>query len=537
MSTTNGAHLLVRALREAGVTRLFSLSGNQILPIYDACIDEHVAVTDTRHESAAAHMADGWAKVRDEPGVCLVTAGPGHTNTVTGIANAMASETPVLWMSGASERETAGMGAFQELDQAAIARAVCKAAWTVERADDIPSFVSRAWRTMLEGRPGPVYLGLPADVLGGSASAGADQIQPWTFRPPLRFADVSLIHASLSLLSSADRPLILASPSVARGETGLRLREFSERTTVPWMSLESSRGAADPALNGAGAVISQSDTVMLIAPQDFIVKFGRKEVFADGARIIHVVPDPDEIGRNSPVTLGVAGDAGAVLSQLIAGTGAEKWDHRGWAAEIRSIRETNRERMESNCELNDGPIHPLRLATELRSALPPGSLVAQDGGEFSQWMRWGLSGADFMPLLHGKFGSIGSAIPLAIGGALAQPGTPSFAILGDGTFGFHGMEFDTAVRHQVPIVAIVGNDAAWAAERHRQVRIYGEDRVVASDLLPTRYDEVVKALGGHGEYVQRPDEIRPAIERALASGKPACINVMIRSVPSPAALP
>ncbi len=537
MSTTNGAHMLARALREAGVTRLFSLSGNQILPVYDACLDEDLSVTDTRHESAAAHMADGWAKVRDEPGVCLVTAGPGHTNAVTGVANAMASETPILWLSGASERQTAGMGAFQELDQAGIARAVCKAAWTVERAEDIPQFVARAWRTMQEGRPGPVYLGLPADVLSDTVDGDANQMQPWAFRPPLRFADLALIHASLSLLAKATRPLILASPSVERGEVGSRLREFSRRTTIPWLALESSRGAGDPAFNGAGAAISQADVVLLIAPQDFIVKFGRAGVFADGCRVIHVVPDAEEVGCNTPVTLGVSGDAGAVLSQFITEAGREKWNHLGWSGEIASMRHSARQRLESAAPLDEHPIHPLRLATEFREILPEGALVAQDGGEFSQWMRWGLSGAEFCPLLHGKFGSIGSAIPLAIGGSLAQPGIPSFAILGDGTFGFHGMEFDTAVRHNVPIVAIVGNDASWAAERHRQVRIYGEDRVVASDLLPTRYDQVVEALGGYGERVERIEEIRPAIQRALQSGKPACVNVMIRSVPSPAALP
>lgn len=537
MSITDGAHLLAGALREAGATRLFTLSGNQILPIYDACLDEQLAVTDTRHESAAAHMADAWAKVRNEPGVCLVTAGPGHTNTVTGIANAMASETPVLWLSGASDRATAGMGAFQELDQAAIANEVCKAAWTVERASDIPSFVARAWRTMLQGRPGPVYLGLPADVLGETISRDRSLLQPWAFYPPIRFAELSLIHACLSLLATGERPMILTSPSVSRGESGELLREFAARTTIPWLALESSRGIGDPAFNGAGAAIARADTVLLIAPQDFIVNFGRKGVFAESAHVIHVVPDPDEIGKNVPVTLGIAGDAAAVLSQLSAEAGREKWNLGGWAGEVDALRENGRRSLASFAGSDDVPIHPLRLAAELRSMLPEGALVAQDGGEFSQWMRWGLSEAEFVPLLHGKFGSIGSAIPLAIGGALACPGTPTFAILGDGTFGFHGMEFDTAVRHDVPIVAIVGNDAAWAAERHRQVRLYGEERVVASDLLPTRYDEVVRALGGHGEHVQRPEEIRPALERALASGKPACVNVMIRSVPSPAALP
>lgn len=537
VSTVTGAHLLVRALRDAGVKRLFTLSGNQILPIYDACLDAGLAVTDARHESAAAHMADGWSKTRHEPGVCLVTAGPGHTNAVTGIANAMASETPILWLSGSSERTTFGMGGFQELDQAAIATHVCKAAWTVQRAESIPGFVSRAWRTMLEGRPGPVYLGFPSDVLSEAVTGDQMPVQPWAFQPPLRFADLALIHAALSILSSAKRPLILTSPSVPRGDSGDRLRDFSTRTTIPWMALESSRGIGDPALNGSGAAIGRADAVLLIAPEDFIVKFGGQKVFAAGARVIHVVPDPDEIGRNTPVTLGISGDAHAVLSQLAAEMGKEKWNHRSWAAEVDGLRESGRARYRQFACDDSTPIHPLRLASELRAVLSPGSLVAQDGGEFSQWMRWGLAGADFQPLLHGKFGSIGSAIPLAIGGALARPGTPAFAILGDGTFGFHGMEFDTAVRHNVPFVAIIGNDAAWAAERHRQVRIYGEDRVIASDLLPTRYDEVVRALGGHGELVERPDQIRPALQRAMNCGKPACVNVMIRSVPSPAALP
>ncbi|HEX3722813.1 MAG TPA: thiamine pyrophosphate-binding protein [Nitrolancea sp.] len=533
----NGAHLLARALRDAGVARLFSLSGNQILPIYDACLDEEIAVTDTRHESAAAHMADAWAKVRGEPGVCLVTAGPGHTNTVTGIANAMASETPVLWLSGASEQATVGLGGFQELDQVAVARPVCKAAWTVERASDIPVFVGRAWRTMLEGRPGPVYLGLPSDVLTETIPDSNTHLQEWTFRPALRFAEPSLIQASISLLHDAASPLILVSPSVARGEAGARLRQLGERTGIPYLVLESARGLADPAYNGVGAAVAKADVILLVAPQDFMVRYGRGDVFAEGARVIHVAPRSADVGRNAPVTLGVAGDAAAVLTQLADAATTILWSHKLWAKDVAALRSANRHEMEPFERSEETPIHPLRVAAELRAMLPPGSQVAQDGGEFGQWMRWGMAGASFTPLLHGKLGSIGSAIPLAIGAAVANPGTPTFAVLGDGTFGFHGMEFDTAVRHSIPFVAVVGNDASWAAERHRQVRIYGEDRVVASDLLPTRYDEVVRGLGGHGEYVVRPEEIRPALERALASGRPACVNVMIQSIPSPAALP
>jgi acetolactate synthase-1/2/3 large subunit len=185
-------------------------------------------------------------------------------------------------------------------------------------------------------------------------------------------------------------------------------------------------------------------------------------------------------------------------------------------------------------ESDEGPIHPLRLAAEARAALPPEAIVSQDGGEFGQWARWAFGGNAGQTLVNGTFGMIGPAIPFAIGAALARPGAPSVALLGDGTFGYHALEFDTAARHGLPIVAVVGNDAGWAAERHRQVALYGPDRIVASDLLPTRYDQVVTALGGHGEFVRATAELRPALRRALASGRPACVNVLIQSLPSPA---
>lgn len=537
MATMSGARLLARALRRAGAERIFSLSGNQILPIYDACLDVGIAITDTRHESAAAHMADGWARLRDAPGICLVTAGPGHTNAITGVANAMAAEVPLLWLSGAAERATAGKGGFQEIDQLSLAAPVCKAAWLPERAEDIPLLVARAWRIMLEGRPGPVHLSLPSDVLSEAGADTSDELPASAFQPAPRFPDPALVDQTIALLAQAERPLILASPSVARGTAGEQLQTLGERTRIPWLPLESARGLADPVLNGLGAAVAQADAVLLLAPQDFVIRFARPETFAPGATIIQVAPEPAELGRNAPISLGLAGDVASVLAQLAEAAAEHRWQNQKWRDELANLRREQRAGLEPFSRSDETPIHPLRVAAELAELLPPGATLVEDGGEFGQWMRWGLAESEVTTLLHGKLGAIGGAIPLAIGAAIARPESPTIVILGDGTFGFHGMEFDSAVRHGVPIVAIAGNDAAWAAERHRQVALYGEARVVASDLLPTRYDEVVRALGGHGELVERPEQLRPALERALASGCPACLNVMIQSVPSPAALP
>jgi acetolactate synthase I/II/III large subunit len=524
-----GAAVLVRALKAAGVERIFTLSGNQILPIYDACLDEAIAITDTRHEGAAAHMADAWARLRGVPGVCLVSAGPGHTNALTAVLNARLAESPVLWLSGGSDRATFGQGGFQELDQPGIAAHACKAAWRVEEARELPAFVARAWATMLSGRPGPVHLTLPADLLAGpvDGAVGSGELS----QPLAREADPEAIGQTLAVLAAAERPLVLVSPSVARGAAGAALAAFGAATGIPAFTIDSPRGLTDPALHDAGAIFRAADAILLLAPQDYAVGFAGPKAFDPQAVVIQVAPAASEPGR---AAIGLVGDAAAVLAQLHASAAAHVWGTGAWRARLDAARADGRARFAA-CERSDEtPIHPLRLLAEVRALLPPDAAVTIDGGEFAQWARWAFGDWSGPVLVNGKLGMIGPAIPFAIGAASARPAAPAVAFLGDGTFGYHALEFDTAVRHNVPFVAIVGNDATWAAERHRQVAFYGPDRVVASALLPSRYDQVVSALGGYGEFVQRPAEIRPAVERALASGKPACVNVLVASVPSPA---
>lgn len=535
MSGVTGATILVGALRGAGVERLFTLSGNQILPVYEACLDAGIAVTDTRHEAAAAHMADAWARLQGEPGVCLVSAAPGHANAVTAIANAATSESPVLWLSGGADRAGRGRGGFQEFDQLGVAAPVCKAAWRVDDVRELPGLVARAWRLMLEGRPGPVHLTLPGDLL----AEGVDNPPPAPaaddFRPRLRTADPALVDRALDRLAGARRPVVLASPAATAAGAGEQLRAFGAATGLPWFELNSPRALNDPALQGLAATLRGADVVLLLAPQDYVVAFAGPGAFAPDATLIQVAPDAAELGRNAPPALGLEGDLGPVLRQLLDGAAERGWDTGTWQGELAAARAAGRARYAEAERSDERPLHPLRLATEVRSLLPPDTVVIEDGGEFCQWARWAFGDWTGPTLLNGKLGMIGPGIPFALAAALARPGTPPVAFVGDGTFGFHGMEFDTAVRHGLPFVAIVGNDAAWAAERHRQLSKYGPGRIVAGDLLPTRYDEVARALGAWGECVREPGELRPALERALASGRPACVNVFIRSVPSPAA--
>jgi acetolactate synthase I/II/III large subunit len=535
MSNPTGADVLVQELERLGVERIFTLSGNQILSIYDACLDHGIAVTDTRHEAAAGHMADAWARLRGEPGVCLVSAGPGHTNALTSILNARASESPVLWLSGGSDLAVAGRGGFQEIDQVGLASAACKAAWYVRSASELPALLARAWQVMQEDRPGPVHLTLPADLLarpvGGEISPG----DKGTGEPNGSVIDPDLVHRALSILASASRPLFLASPSAVRGKTGQAVARLSARTGIPCFPVESPRGLTDPAWHHQGQLVSEADAVLMLAPFDFAVAFGGPKSFGSGCSIVQIAPASRKPGESPSIALALTGDAGSILGHLLSRCDDFTWDALAWRERLAARRSTALDELRPFAESDESPIHPLRLATELRNVLPTGAIIAQDGGEFAQWVRWAFGGTDFSTLVNGKLGMIGPSIPFAIGAALARPDVPAVACLGDGTAGYHIMEFDTAIRHRIPFLAIVGNDAAWAAERHRQIALYGPERLVAADLLPSRYDEVVRALGGHGEYVERPDEIRPALERALASGLPACVNVRIQSVQSPAA--
>jgi acetolactate synthase-1/2/3 large subunit len=522
-----GAELLVDALGGHGVKTLFSLSGNQILSVYDATIDRGISIIHTRHEAAAVHMADGWGRLTETPGVALVTAGPGHLNAVSALYSAYMAESPLVLLSGHAPRAQRGKGAFQEIDQVGAVRPVVKAAWVAESSEGLADDIARAFAIAASGRPGPVHVSLPGDLL--EAKVSESQGAPPPMRTDPARAPDALLRRMLDVLSDAKRPLILLGPAMARTRRRKSVDRFSELTGIPALVMESPRGVNDPALHAATGCLPQADVVLLLgkAP-DYSVRFGQPPAFAPGARVLRIDVD---VASSDRVTISAAADPAAAIQDLTVAARDRAWQRSAWAEEVEAARAAWPSGWATMSRSDAQPIHPLRVCAALQPLLQQGALLVADGGEFGQWAQAGLEAQTRM--INGLSGSIGSAIPLALAAKVAEPQRGVLAVLGDGTFGFHAMEMDTAVRYGLPIVTIIGNDARWNAEHQLQRQHYGDRRTVGCELLPTRYDEVVKAMGGHGELVERAQDLAPALARAFASGKPACLNILIDGVTAP----
>jgi len=526
-----GAAFLVDTLVAAGVEQVFTLSGNQILSVYDAAIGKPLALYHTRHEAAAVHMADAFARLTDRPGVALVTAGPGHLNALGALYGALMEESPVVLLSGASPRAQRGLGAFQEIDQAAAARPVTKAAWVAEDAARLGDDMARALEIAVSGRPGPVHLSLPGDLLEASASAGAPAI-PRALAPGA--TSETIASEVLALLAEAKRPVIVAGAGMARGRRWLAVERLARTVGAPALPSESPRGLHDPWLHGANACLADADVVLLLGKAlDFSLRFGREPGFAAGCRFVEVTAEP--VASSARVALAVVADPATVAEQLTSAARGSAWPATGWADEVRRVRAATPSAWQALRESTRTPMHPLAVCAALQPLVDDGAVLVADGGEFGQWVQAGVEAP--VRLINGPSGSIGSAIPMAVAARLVHRDRPVIAALGDGTFGFHPLELDTALRYALPIVAVVGNDARWNAEHQLQLQHYGADRAVACALLPTRYDRVAEALGGHGEHVERPEQLRAALGRAVASGKPAVVNVVIDGVPAPTFAP
>ena len=528
--TDTTASRLVEALIAAGVRRLFSLSGNQIMSVYDATIGREIEIVHTRHEAAAVHMADAWGRLTGEPGVALMTAGPGHLNAISALYVARMAESPMVMISGHAPFNQLGRGAFQEVDQVGTAAGVTKAAWRIDAAGRIESDLRRALDVSRSGRPGPVHLSIPDDVLKESAVAiedsGVDASPAVGDRK---------IEEVLELLQQAQRPLILAGPAMVRRESWRQVVQLSEATVVPALPMESPRGVNDPALRMAANCLPEADLVLLLGRKlDFGLRFGEPPFFAGDCRFVQVEPDAEEMRDVDRVVLQIQDDPTLVAKRMVAAVGSDAGVSGDWKRQVDTARRTVPETWAALRMSSARPIHPLRVCAAVQPYLDAGGTFISDGGEFGQWAQAGLE-ADCR-LINGPAGSIGSALPMGLAAGLARPEQPVFVLMGDGTFGFHGIEFDTAVRYGIPLLAIVGNDALWNAEHQIQLNTYGAERTVGCELLPTRYDQVAGALGGHGEQVEDPDDLEPAIDRAVASGRPACVNVMIEPAAAPSLL-
>lgn len=539
MARLRGADVLARALAGAGVRHLFSLSGNHVMPVYDAALEARLAIVHVRHEGAAVHMADAWGRLTGEPGVALVTGGPGHANSVGALYTALAAESPLVLLSGAAPLAELGRGAFQEMRQAELAAPVAKDSWTAKSAAALGDDVARALRIARSGRPGPVHVSLPFDVLEAQVEAGATG-PAGDARPAVQPLGEPAADALLAELERARRPLVLTGPAMANG-AGRAARERLEAALgVPVVCMESPRGVNDPALGAFAEVLREADLLVLLGKQpDFTLRFGALPAVAADCRFIAVDPDPAALARAlktfvpaSRVLLSTVADPLAAAEALSARAGGA--GPREWAREVQSALRLRPAEWETLASRPGGPVHPVEVGRAVQRVLDRARdpVLIADGGEFGQWAQACVSAPT--RLINGPGGSIGSAVPFALAARIARPGATVVAMLGDGAFGFHLAEIDTAARARLPFVAVVGNDACWNAEHQIQLRAYGRSRAHGCELLPTRYDQAAAALGGHGEHVGRGSDLAPALERALGSQLPACVNVMIERLPAPA---
>jgi acetolactate synthase-1/2/3 large subunit len=532
--TTTGGHLVARALKAEGVGAIFTLCGGHVIDIYDGCTDEGIRIIDVRHEQAAAHAADAWTRLTGVAGCAVVTAGPGTTDTVTAVANAWRAQIPMLVLGGQGALKQAYMGSLQELDHVSLMRPITKFAATVYHTERIPDLIGTAFRQAYSGRPGPVFLEVPRDVLDTAVEESA-VIDPGKYRSPGKvYGDVRLVEEAARMLAGAERPAVLAGSQVWMCRGTAELQALAEAAQLPVYLNGSARGALPPGhpllfVRSRREALAQADVILVVGtPFDFRLAYGKR--LAAGARIIQVDLDYAELGHNRGIDVGITGDAAAVLGQLAAAAGKVPPERRrAWLDHLRAAERKALERDLPFLNSDAVPIHPLRLAKEINDFLHEDTIFIGDGGDVVT-----ISASVIQPrrpgqwLDPGPLGTLGVGMPFAIAAKVALPQKEAFVLFGDGAFGFNGFEFDTAVRFKLPVVSAVGNNAAWNQIRYGQISRYGEARGDTANLLaPTRYDKVVEALGGYGEHVTEPKDIRPALERARTSGKPACVNVMI----------
>jgi acetolactate synthase-1/2/3 large subunit len=497
-----GADVVARGLARAGTRHVFALSGNHVMPLFDAALDAKLPILHVRHEAAAVHMADAWGRLTGEVGVALVTGGPGHANAVSALYTALAAESPVVLLSGHAPLSELGKGAFQEMAQAEMAAPACKAAWTVRSAAALGEDLARAMRMAKSGRPGPVHLSLPSDLLESEARSdlpGKEYFLPEPFHQGAKDEILDALH-------EAKKPLVIAGPASGNTRGRAALRSFEEATGIPAIVMESPRGVNDPCLGLLAEVLAAADVVVLAGKRrDFTLKFGA--AFGKDCRVIETEPGSLDAGKRN-------------------------WPKSGWREEVRSAISFRPASWETLASKADGPLHPVEVGRAVQKLLTaPDAVLVADGGEFGQWAQATVTAPH--RVINGVAGSIGAGLPFAAAAKLALPGSTVVAMLGDGTFGFHASEIDTAVREKLGYVAVVGNDSCWNAEYQIQLRSYGAARAQGLDLLPTRYDQVAAAFGAHGEQVGRPAELAPALARAAGAGRAACVNVMIERLPAP----
>ena len=527
MATLTGSEILAKALVDQGTDTLFFLMGGPMLETESALIKLGVRAIDTHHEQAASYMAHAWGRLKQRPGVCMGCSGPGATNLVTGAANAFVDAAPLIAIGGSSPKINQAMDAFQDIDQVSVFRPITKWAEQILDARRIPDIVASAFRQATTGKPGPVYLDLPGDVLGQPVEESQITWAPRNKPTPRSLGDPGAVKEAVALLSRAERPLIIGGSGVWWSDAAAAFQRFVEATGIPFYTTPISRGMVPEDhelafLNARVKAFAEADVLLVVGTRfNYVIQFGRAPRFAADVKVIHVDVNPTELGHNRTADVPIAGDARAVLEQLLAEAKGKVDPRRfaAWTGRLRVLDAEKQAESDKAMSTDQMPVHPLRLCKEVRDFLKRDAILVVDGQEILNYGRQSIP--TFVPghrLNSGAFGCMGVGLPFGVGAKVANPDTQVVVLHGDGSYGINAMEIDTAVRHRVPVIVVVSNNGGWTGDP--------QGNKPGRNLGHLRYDLMAQAFGAHGELVDKPHEIRPALERAAASGKPAVVNVI-----------
>jgi len=526
MGEVYGYELVARALQNEGADTMFFIMGGPMLGAQDSCRQLGMKVIDVRHEQAAAMMANAYARVTGKAGVCSTASGPAATNLLTGLAHALTDAAPIIALGGASPIHHFHSEAFQEVDQLSMMRPASKWAGQAVSPRRMPEYINIAYRHAMNGRMGPSYLDLPGDVLYSQVDED-DVMWPAPARKGHRsMGDAGQVAEAVDMLSRAERPLIVSGTGIIWADAAEEMEQFVDATGIPFFTTPQGRGVVPEDhprcfLSARSMAFREADVILFLATRfNYVISHGQAPRFGADAKTIQVNIDPTEIGRNRAVDVGIAADAKAVLRQmldLVQGK-FEPNKETPWIAALREQDLKGQARLEPLMHSDEVPIHPLRLCKEVKDFLDRDAILVVDGQEILNYGRQSIP--TYRPghrLNSGSFGTMGVGVPFGVGAKVGQPDKQVMVLHGDGSFGMNAMEMDTAVRHNIPIVTVISLNGGWTADP--------DGGKIGRSLGYQRYDKMMDAFGGHGEYVEKPGDIRPALERAYASGKPAIVNV------------
>lgn len=538
-NTISGGHLVAKALRAEGIDVIFTLCGGHIIDIYDGCIDEGIKVIDVRHEQVAAHAADGYARVTGRPGCAVVTAGPGTTDAVTGVANALRAESPMLLIGGQGALNQHRMGSLQDLPHVELMRPITKFASSVLTTERVADMVSMAFRESLAGAPGPAFLEIGRDILDGRVPLESAVLpEAGHYRASTKSTgDPHDIDRLADILINAERPCVLLGSQVWTCRGAGAAAEFVRTLNIPAFMNGAARGTLAPGdphhfHQTRRHAFNNADVILIVGtPFDFRMGYGKR--LSQEATVVQIDMDYRTVGKNRDVALGLVGDVGAILAavtEAAQGRAAEGARRREpWLESLRAEEQRMQQERMPRLMRDTAPIHPLRLAHEINQFLTDQTLFIGDGGDVVTF-----SGGVVQPkgpglwMDPGPLGTLGVGTPFAMAAKAARPDLEVVGLFGDGAFSLTGWDFETMVRFNLPFIGVIGNNSYMNQIRYGQIQKYGEARGdVGNKLGDVSYDKFAQILGGYGEEVREPDQIRPALERARESGKPALINVWI----------